>query len=146
MSFHAKAHVRIDKPISEVFDAVVNPDKISKYFVSSASASMIEGTTVTWSWADVGASGTVHVEKVELDNRIVFQWPATPPNSNVELTFESLPDGATKVSAKETGNWTFDLPSVEAACGQTGGWMHMLLCLKAYLVHGINLREGAVCK
>ena len=146
MSFHAKAQVRINKPISEVFDAVVNPNKISKYFVSAASAAMIEGTIVTWSWADIGASGTVYVEKVEQDSRIVFQWCASAPNSYVELTFESLADGATKVSAKETGDWTFDVASVDAACEQTGGWMHMFLCMKAHLEFGINLREGSVCK
>ena len=146
MSFTAKAHIRVGKPVEEVFDAVVNPEKMCKYFTTTASAPMTEGAVVTWSWADAGAEGTVKVCEVELNSRVVFQWPATGPNRTVEITFQSLPDGGTRIAAVESGDWSFDLKSVEEACGQTGGWMHMFLCLKAYLEHGINLREGAVCK
>lgn len=146
MSFSAKAQVKISKPTEEVFDAVVNSEKLCKYFTSTASASMTEGATLTWCWADVGAEGTVFVEEVEANRSIVFQWPATAPNRTVELTFESLPDGGTRISAKESGDWSFNLSmnSVEEACGQTGGWVHMFLCLKAYLEYGINLTQGSV--
>ena len=146
MSFSAKAHVRINKSVEVVFNAVVEPEKLCHYFTSYASAPMTEGSTLTWGWADAGAESTVYVEKVDLNSRIIFQWPATGTNRTVELQFESLSDGGTRVSAEETGNWGFDLISVEQACGQTGGWMHFFLCLKAYLEYGIHLREGAVCK
>lgn len=146
MSFQAKAHVRIGKPVEEVFDAFANPDKMSSYFTSAVSGPAVEGTTVTWTWGDVGASGTVFYEKVEHNARIIFQWPATAPNRTVEITFEALGDGGTKISAVESGDWKLDVESVEAACGQTGGWMHMFLCMKAYLEYGINLRQGAIVK
>jgi uncharacterized protein YndB with AHSA1/START domain len=144
MSFQAKASIRIGKPVAEVFDAIVNPEKMCNYFISSASGPMVEGATLSWAWGDVGAEGTVLVEKIEQNSRIVFKWPATGNNSTVEINVEALEDGGTKISAVESGNWQFDLASVEAACGQTGGWMHMFLCMKAYLEYGINLRKGAV--
>jgi uncharacterized protein YndB with AHSA1/START domain len=144
MSFQAKAHIRIGKPVEEVFDAFINPEKMCNYFTSTTSGPVVEGATLTWVWADAGAEKTVFVEKVEHNARVVFQWPATGPSSTVEIKMEALEDGGTKISAVESGNWQLDLASVEAACGQTGGWMHVFLCMKAFLEYGINLRKGAV--
>ncbi len=63
---------RISKPVAEVFDAVVNPKKLSAYFVTTgggASAPLVEGTTVTW-WGDM----PVEVEKLTPDRLIVLRW------------------------------------------------------------------------
>jgi uncharacterized protein YndB with AHSA1/START domain len=147
MSFTADASIRIGKPVNEVFDAFANPQKLSSYFTSAASGPAEEGQTVTWTWGDVGASGTVYFEKVENNVRVVFQWPATTPNRTVELKFDALEDGGTKVSASERSDtWSLNEAHVKEACGQTAGWMHMLLCMKAFVEYGINLRKGAIAK
>ena len=143
-SFQAKAQVGINKSVVDVFSAIVNYEQMTNYFISSASANMTEGATITWTWSDVNAEGTVYVETIIPNSKIVFYWPATSPNRKVELSFQELENGATKVSAVESGDWGLNIASIEAACQQTGGWMHMLLCLKAYLEHGINLRKGSV--
>lgn len=64
---------RIGKPVAEVFDAVVNPDKLSGYFTTlgGASAPLVAGTTVTW-WKTV----PVEVDEVVPDKRIVLRWDA----------------------------------------------------------------------
>ena len=50
MTLEFRVNGRIGKPIAEVFDAVVNPKKLSGYFttIGGASAPLAEGTTVTW--------------------------------------------------------------------------------------------------
>ena len=50
MSVGFKVSGRIAKPAAEVFDAVVNPTKLSGYFTTlgGASAPLVAGTTVTW--------------------------------------------------------------------------------------------------
>ena len=50
MSLGFNVSGRIGKPVAEVFDAVVNPKKLSGYFTTlgGASAPLVAGTTVTW--------------------------------------------------------------------------------------------------
>ena len=40
--------IQILKPILEVFEGIVNPEKMSNYFISKSSGRMEEGKTVTW--------------------------------------------------------------------------------------------------
>jgi uncharacterized protein YndB with AHSA1/START domain len=49
MSIGIRVSGRIGKPAAEVFDAVVNPKKLSGYFttIKGASAPLVAGTTVT---------------------------------------------------------------------------------------------------
>ena len=43
------------------------------------------------------------------------------------------------VRISESG-WRETPAGLKASYDNCGGWMHMALCLKAYLEHGINLR------
>ena len=55
---------KIRKPVTEVFDAVYNPNKLSEYFTTGgASGPLDEGKTVTWEFADFPGAFPVHVEK-----------------------------------------------------------------------------------
>ncbi len=46
---------KIQKPVNEVFDAVYNPKKLSKYFTTGgADGPLDEGKTVMWSFTDNG--------------------------------------------------------------------------------------------
>ena len=141
----AAAKLKICKPIAEVFDAVINSNKINQYFVSSASADMVEGTSLKWRWEEFNYEADVTVLAVEINKSISFQWIGGGYKlSNVILTFESNAEGtATLIKAEESG-WDFDQKGVETAIQQTEGWTHFLLCMKAYLIHGIDLRSGGV--
>jgi uncharacterized protein YndB with AHSA1/START domain len=68
---------RVLKPVGEVFEAIVDPDKLSKYFVSKASAPLAAGQRVVWTFADVGGELTPEIEMVERDRHIVFTWDAS---------------------------------------------------------------------
>ena len=140
----ASAKHKILKPVSECFDAVINKDKITKFFVSTASADMTEGAVLVWSWAEFNASGNVTIGKIEPNKSITFNWLGGGFQTTVVITFEESINGqATLVKAEETG-FPLTIEGANAACGQTGGWMHFILSMKAYLEHGINLREGGV--
>ena len=143
MTLKFQVQLKIRKPVAEVFEAVVNPAKLSGYFVKSASGPLAEGTTVQWSFAEAPGPFDVVVSEVVKDRRIVFEWPVSGDAylSKVEMTFEVLDGGDTMVRINESG-WREDAVGVKASYGNAGGWMHMLCCLKAYLEYGINLRAG----
>jgi uncharacterized protein YndB with AHSA1/START domain len=137
-----RVSARISKPVGEVFNAVVNPKKLSGYFttIRGASAPLVAGTTVTW-WGEV----PVEVDEVETDRRIVLRWDGAGADATyktrIDMNFEPLEDGATLVTIAETG-WREDAKAIRHSYLNCEGWSQMLCCMKAYLEYGINLREG----
>ena len=145
MTIQAKAQLKINKPAKDIFDAIVDPTKLCQYFTSTASAPMIEGTSVTWIWEDFDAEFLIDIQKVEPNKNVVFRWPASGIESVVVFTLDSLDANSTLIRVIETG-WELNVQGAEYANRQTGGWTHMFLCLKAFLEYGINLRDGSVCR
>jgi uncharacterized protein YndB with AHSA1/START domain len=135
---------RIAKPPHEVFDAVVNPNKLSRYFTTlgGASAPLTAGAVVTW-WGSV----PVQVDEIAPDRRIVLRWDAEtadgqpPYKTQIIMGFEALDDGSTFVTIAESG-WIEDAAGQKASFANCEGWTAMLSAMKAWLEHGINLREG----
>jgi len=144
MTLEFRVNGRIGKPVAEVFDAVVNPKKLSGYFttIGGASGPLVEGTTVTW-WN----MAPVIVDKVEENALIVFRWDAmvdegeAPYKTRVEMRFKQLDDGGTMVTIAETG-WRDNERGQKASYMNCEGWSQMLACMKAYVEYGINLRDG----
>lgn len=135
---------RIAKQVSEVFDAVYNPTKLSGYFTTGgASGPLDEGTTVKWDFADFPGAFPVYVRKVEPDRLIVLEWDqADGSTTQVRMEFEPLDAGSTMVRISE-GPWS---ETTQAALDQSYekcmGWTQMIACMKVYLEHRINLRDG----
>ena len=144
MSLGFKISGRIAKPVDEVFDAVVNPKKLSGYFtvIGGASAPLVEGATVTW-FGDI----PVEVDEVMPNERIVLRWDAGVPagapsyKTRIEMKFDALDEEATMVTIAESG-WREDENGRSKSYLNCEGWTQMLCCMKAYLEYGINLREG----
>ena len=143
---------RISKPVSEVFEAVVNPDHLSRFFTTGgAKGRLATGAVVTWDFHDFPGAFPVHVIDVEQDKRIVLRWDApenaaAPDDSGhrrttVTMTFEPLDDGRTLVRISELG-WSETPEGVAASYGNCEGWTGMLCAMKVWLEHGLNLREG----
>ena len=136
----ANVQDRILAPASEVRDAIVDPDHMSGYFISHGDKPMRSGTSVHWEFADVGGALDVDVIEVD-DDRIRLQWQASGVRTLVDL--EVLPDDSTSTVVKVTESaWPNDDDGVARALEQTAGWTDFLCSLKAYVLHGINLREG----
>jgi uncharacterized protein YndB with AHSA1/START domain len=138
-----EVQLKILKPVAEVFEAVVNPKKLTGYFTKTASGPLAEGMTVQWSFVEAPEPTPVKVRQVIKNDRIVFEWPSAEGgyDTKVEMVFKPLAEQATMVQISESG-WRDTPKGIESSYGNCGGWMHMACCLKAYLEHGINLRAG----
>ena len=149
---------RIAKPVAEVFEAVVDPDQLSNYFTTGGAKGRLEtGATVMWDFHDYPGAFPVNVIEVVPNERIVLEWDAAegePPNvdnsiqvsnagykTTVTMTFKALDDGRTMIEIAEEG-WRENQGALDASYGNCQGWTGMLLALKVWLEHGINLREG----
>ena len=90
MDLTFQVYGKIAKPVDEVFDAVHDPAKISRYFTTGgASAPLDEGATVMWDFADFPGAFPVHVRKVEKNRTIEIDWQAAggPGANNGYLKF-----------------------------------------------------------
>jgi uncharacterized protein YndB with AHSA1/START domain len=139
---------RIARPVHDVFEAVADPDQLSHYFTTNGAKGRLEtGATVVWDFADFPGAFPVHVVEVEPDLRIVLRWEAAdkgegePYETTVTMEFEPLDDGRTLVSIAEEG-WRDTETGRRASYGNCEGWTGMLAAMKAWIEHGINLRDG----
>lgn len=152
MELKFKVSARIARPVAEVFEAVADPKRLSGYFTTGGAKGRLEtGATVTWDFHDFPGAFPVEVAEVVQNERIVLRWAAddgdpVPGQSagyqtTVTMTFEQLDDGRTLVSISEEG-WRQTPGGLKASYNNCGGWMQMLCAMKAYVEHGINLRQG----
>lgn len=61
MDIDVKVKDKILKPIAEVFDFVVNPQKLSNFFISGASGPLEEGASIIWFFENIGGQLPVTV-------------------------------------------------------------------------------------
>jgi uncharacterized protein YndB with AHSA1/START domain len=143
VDFKFSIQTKINKPLSEVFDAVVNPKKITGYFCHASDGPLVEGKTVHWTWSSAKGKQDlpVIVKQIVKDSKIVIDWPAMGGGTTIaEMTFSSLEDGRTMVQISETG-WPETELGLKASYRNCEGWQHMLSCLKAFVEYGIDLRK-----
>lgn len=130
---------RVPRPVEEVFAAIVDPARLCAYFTESASGPLETGAHVEWAWAG-GVHDTVFVDEVLPPSRIVFRWRAHQVQSITHVQIDLQEEnGATIVRISENG-WDSDEAGLASSYEHCAGWQHMVLCLKAWLVHGIDLR------
>lgn len=151
MELKFKVSARVSKPIAEVYEAVANPQQLSKYFTTGGAKGRLEtGATVTWDFHDFPGAFPVEVIKAEQNREIVLQWQANEDGpdgkkasykTTVTMTFESIDGDRTLVTIAEEG-WRETPTGLTASYGNCQGWSQMLCALKAYLEYGINLRDG----
>lgn len=141
MTLQAHVKDRVLAHRDEVFEAIVDPAKLARFFISDATDSLREGRTVTWTFADVDMTLDVNVKEVHRPDRIAFSWGASGKDTDVDIVLADEGDDRTLVDITEDG-WLMDNAGVQQALGQTRGWTDFLCSMKAYLQHGVNLREG----
>ena len=131
----------------QAFEAVADPAILSRYFTTGGAEGRMEsGQTVTWDFADFPGRFAVDIDEAVAPERIRFHWGGDKPEhfrTQVAFAFEPLDGGKrTKVKVSESG-W----PDGETGRGDSYskcmGWSQMLAAMKAWVEHGINLREGA---
>jgi uncharacterized protein YndB with AHSA1/START domain len=147
MTIAFKVSGRIARPVHDVFEAVADPDDLSRYFTTNGAKGRLEtGATVIWDFADFPGAFPVHVVEVVPDRRIVLRWQAAdggddPYETTVTMDFEQLDDGRTLVTIAEEG-WRETDEGRQSSYGNCEGWTGMLCAMKVWLEHDIELREG----
>ena len=153
LKFKVSAHIA--RPVGQVFEAVADPEQLSRYFTTGGAKGRLEtGATVSWDFHDFPGAFPVEVVEVVPNQRIVLRWEANegPPadgeatagagyQTTVTMEFEPTQDGRTLVTIIEEG-WRETSGGLKASYGNCMGWSQMLCALKVWLEHGINLREG----
>jgi len=139
MKLESKAVIQIQKPIEEVFQGIVNPEKMTKYFISESSGRLESGNQVIWKFPEFEEEFLIKEIKIENNSSISFIWD---PETVVKITLEKLPDDSTIVRVNENGK-EFNEDNLQWALENSGGWANFLACMKAYLEYGIQLRKGA---
>ena len=138
-----KAALMIGKPANEVFEAIVDPEKMSNYFISKSSGRMEEGKTLTWQFPEMVMEFPVTIKKIEKDKYISYTWNDFRDGTETLVEFTLTPkDNATFITVTEKSRDN-DETGMQWLKSNTEGWANFLACLKAYLEYGINLRKGA---
>ena len=137
-----KASLQIQKPVPEVFEAIVDPKKMSNYFISESSGRMMAGKEVIWKFPEFEIKFPVRVEKIVKNEYISFRWDIEKRETLVEMQLSSAKGNSTLVTITEK-SMENDEEGLRWLSGNTMGWANFLACLKAYMEYGINLRNGA---
>ena len=142
MKLTAKATIQIQKSKNEVFDAIVNPNKMNQYFIASSTGAIETGKIVEWKFPEFDDIFPVMGGDLKQDEYISFDWSGGVDDMLVEIFLEKGENDSTIVKVIEH-EMNDDEDGIKQLMGQTEGWANFLACLKAYLEYGINLRKGA---
>ncbi len=135
----AKAELLIRRPVSEVFEAFVDPAITSKFWFTKGSGRLEPSAHVRWDWEMYDFSVQVEVKAIEYNRRILIEWSTYGAPTTVEWIFTPRPDNTTFISITNTGFSGNPDEVVEQAIGSTEGFALVLAGLKALLEHNISL-------
>ncbi len=153
MDINFRVAGRIAKPVEEVFEAVANPDTLSQFFTTGGAKGRLEtGVTVLWSFAEHPGEFPVKVIEVVPSKKIVFEWQGYEGKhgkigaemveadypTTVTMLFTATDDGRTLVQIVEEG-WPQTPEALRGSYGNCEGWTIMLLAMKSWLEHGIDI-------
>jgi uncharacterized protein YndB with AHSA1/START domain len=136
-----KAALQIAKPADDIFDAIVDPSRMSNYFISQSTGKMEEGERLNWRFPEFDMDVPIRVGKIKENKYISYYWENDGKELFVEITLTPAHNNSTVVTVTEK-----EMENNEAGIkwlkGNTEGWANFLACLKAYMEYGINLRKG----
>ncbi len=138
-----KTTIQISRSQKDVFEGIIQKDRMSNYFISHASGDMEEGKTVEWTFPEFPGSFPVKVLEVNSPENVIFAWEGIEGSTTtVEIRLEKVDDSKTVVKITE-GKLGVDENGILWYGRNTEGWANFLASLKAYLEYDINLRKGA---
>jgi len=133
-----KSEMLIRKPVTEVFEAMVNPDITSKFWFTKSSGRVEAGKTLEWEWGQFGVKDTVDILEVRNNEYISLEWKLVDLKTLVEMVFEPHSNSSTLVKVTESGFWEKDPADddqleekINLMLGQNGGWNLVLSNMKA---------------
>ena len=146
LSFTVSAHIA--RPCADVYEAIADPEQLSQYFTTGGARGRLEpGAEVSWDFHDFPGAFPVTVVEADPPRRIVIEWEGSetagaPGSTTTTFELEPVDDGARTLVTITESSWLPTPTGAENAFGNCAGWTGMLLALKAWVEHGINLRDG----
>ena len=134
-----QATMLIRKPVSEVFDAFINPEKTTKFWFTKSTGKLEEGKSVDWIWEMYNLSVPVKVKRIIENELIQIEWGEGSNLSSVEWTFKAIEENITFVIITNSDLQGKGDILINAVRNSTGGFTIVLAGLKAFLEHGIEL-------
>jgi uncharacterized protein YndB with AHSA1/START domain len=135
----AKAEMLIRKPVSDVFEAFINPVITTKFWFTKSTGKLVVGKKVEWTWEMYNHTVSVFVKSIEPNKTIIIEWGNYDERTTVEWTFKQLGEDSTFVSIINSG-FTGEIEQlISQIRDSTEGFTMVLAGLKAYLEHGIQL-------
>ncbi|KAF2517031.1 SRPBCC family protein [Flavobacterium foetidum] len=135
----AKAEMLIRKPVSEVFNAFVDPEITSKFWFTKGSGKLEEDQTTEWTWEMYGFSLKVKTHVLQENKKIVIEWGAPQETTIVEWIFTELNESETFVSIINSGLKGDSDKIIDQVRDSTEGFTLVLAGAKAFLEHNIRL-------
>ncbi|UKJ08372.1 SRPBCC family protein [Solitalea lacus] len=135
----AKAEMLIRKPVSEVFEAIINPAITSKFWFTKGSGRLDEHNEVQWTWEMYSFTIPVQVKVIEPNSKIVIDWGNYDNTTKVEWNFKPLNNELTFVSIINSGFKGTTEEIINQVRDSTEGFTLVLAGLKAFLEHAIQL-------
>ncbi|MFE4704480.1 SRPBCC family protein [Peribacillus simplex] len=135
---------KIDKPTNEVFEAIVDPERIGNFWVSSSSERWEQGRMLTLRYNEYDAEVVIHVLEVEENRKIVFSWGGNDQETIVTITLKELDEMSTSIEVNESGLKEDDPELINKMIGQKEGWVYTLTCLKGYLENDVNTLRASI--
>ncbi|MFF2457920.1 SRPBCC family protein [Peribacillus simplex] len=135
---------KIAKPTNEVFEAIVDPERIGNFWFSSSSERWEQGRTLTLRYNEYDAEVAIHVLEVEENRKIVFSWGGIDQETIVTITLKESDKMSTIIEVNESGLEEDDPELINKMIGQKEGWVYTLTCLKGYLENGVNTLRASI--
>jgi uncharacterized protein YndB with AHSA1/START domain len=139
-----KVALKISKPLHEVFEAIVDPSKMSYYFIAKGNGRIEEGKQIIWQFPEMDIDFPIRVGKIEKDKYVSYRWDdyVDGVETLVEMTLTAKENNSTFVTITEKSRKN-DEQGIRWLKSNTEGWANFLACMKAYLEHGIDLRKNS---
>jgi uncharacterized protein YndB with AHSA1/START domain len=131
----ARVEMLIRKPAAEVFAAFVEPQQLTRFWLSHASAPLVAGTRVRWDFMVEGASAELDVKAIEPAKRILIEWVG---GGTVEWTFTEAAGKETVVTVIDRGFRGSLDEQIATAVDSTEGFTIVLCDLKVLLESGTS--------
>lgn len=132
-----EAQMLIRKPVSEVFQAIIDPAITTNFWFTKSSGQLETGKTITWTWEMYGVSTNVLVKNIIQNEKISTEWGE--PATTVDYEFIPLTNDTTYVVIRNYGFKETADDLIQAIKDNTGGFTTVLDGMKAYLEHNIKL-------
>ncbi len=145
MVMEVTVKLQINKPVSSVFEALVDREKIGNYWFTTSSENWAQGQTIILKYEEYKAEVAILLLEMVDEEKIVFSWGEEQEETIVSIELREQEDLNTIIEVRESGFKEEDPQLLEKLLGQKEGWVYTLTCLKGYLEHGISdLRASLV--